>query len=318
MYSGRESWMHEIPLNTTAQPDIRSGYKWRQLTFMTSCTRALKQEGHSWVTLIDSDEYLGFNQYRHNEGPATHCGMLPKNAKPARRKKWLRTHNLTKARQCVAEFRETIRNRTHARGLLPNDVGNTTISDFIATYKDAVDPFYVRYCIMVPRVGFGAIESDPFEVQNQVPTELNASTFHTLRYRHHDSKRNSLPGKSLVDVSRYRVKQILDPHRVLGGGGSTCGSSPFPVWEQSLFRIHHYSGSLELFLSRPGDTRRGPENFHWRNNYTSFGASDELRPWIKLFCDQVGIPTAKMLTQDLKEWAFRSDAAISSTTKATK
>ncbi len=86
-----------------------------------------------------------------------------------------------------------------------------------------------------------------------------------------------------------------------------AGNRAFPDASASFFRVHHYTGTLEEFLSRPGDGTRTASNFEIRNNYSISGQLDEVVGWLESFIHRVGPRRALYLTQELRDWAFQND-----------
>lgn len=163
-------------------------------------------------------------------------------------------------------------------------------------------------CVYFPRVLFAGWESTPEEVSVEAPTGLNATLFDTLRYRKHSLGNADLkPGKSIVDASRVHMRRneiVQTPHDVLG---KKCDQE-WAFRESSIFRVHHYTGSLEAYLSRPGDLRRTKEAYMERNKWEGeIVTNDEARVWLKKFVQKVGPIKARQLTQARKEQAFRDD-----------
>jgi hypothetical protein len=264
----------------------------RQVAFMTECTKRIKQEGGSWVLLTDTDEYLTFNNFNENEGPPAKCGKK-------------KTHDIADIQECFKKYEKNITAGVHPRGLLPTQVVGQphapTLAQYISSMQGKIIDYYLRYCIVIPRIAFGAAESTLAQVSAQVPPTFDPLHFVTLRFRKHALKRGTVsPGKSLVDVSRYdpAARPIRNCHRVLR---DECQSGTHPLFEESLFRIHHYTGSKEQFTTRAG---RSKGLFEYRSNFTVSGESDEVRGWLQAFVDKVGQQKAFELTEGLRAVAY--------------
>ena len=290
LYSGEYFWQSPARRNDTGLRKVRA-HRWRQGVFYSQCLRDFKRRGnHKWTLLIDTDEYLTFNNYDKHEG------------KPIF---WSESQNVTARGILIKKFKEKIKKGEHHRLHLPQ-IGNATISQYIATQAGA-NPQWDHTCILVPRVQFGANESTTEEISSQVPQGFHPRAFHTLRYRKHGPRHPypAWPGKSLVHVSRYDNREILNPHKVME---TNCSShSPFPDYADMDLRIHHYTGSLEFFLSRPGDIRRSKEDFEKRNSNAK-GSDDTLRGWLGVFIELVGKDKALEATEHMREWAVKDDA----------
>ena len=162
---------------------------------------------------------------------------------------------------------------------------------------------------MLPRVMFGDMNSTSEEIAAQVPDGFDPKAFHTLRYRKHEPKQARRPGKSIVDVSRYDGRRIDNPHDTMT---NACSSGAFVDYADAILRVHHYTGSLELYLSRAEDARRSEEGFKSRNrDVTGSLTDDTLRGWLKAFVDMVGNDKALEATARLRQWAIADDARAS-------
>jgi len=171
-------------------------------------------------------------------------------------------------------------------------------------------------CVVLPRLRFGAVESDPQMVYNGTGILGNSTAgavrpadpaaLDTLRFRHHAARGAARPkkyrkydpnsfGKPLVDLSRVPVESFeklpLGPHSPIpqckdfGLNGS---------YRTSLLRVHHYLGSRERYFGRKGDTRRNDEKFD-RDATLSEGEDDDIRPWFQSFVKKAGNVRAKEL-----------------------
>ena len=255
-----------------------------------------------WVTshlmqlvIMDSDEYLSFNFF-----PSSSL-------------------NNTRIRPCKGVEMEGIGCRDdglpvemvrHFGLEFPPRLGanQSTIAHFIGNqWSDHVydSRRLSRVCEVAPRVVIGASESTP-PVSN-LPQEFDWRAFRTLRYRQYGDINGNLPGKVLMHLNNWLPQPgKFEPHR----GPGTCfnaGKRKRPHASASFFRVHHYTGSLEEFLSRPGDGTRTALNFETRNNYSVSGQVDEVFGWLESFIQRVGPRRARYLTQGLREWAFQND-----------
>eukprot|EP00562_Extubocellulus_spinifer_P008742 CAMPEP_0178512180 /NCGR_PEP_ID=MMETSP0696-20121128/22753_1 /TAXON_ID=265572 /ORGANISM="Extubocellulus spinifer, Strain CCMP396" /LENGTH=349 /DNA_ID=CAMNT_0020141993 /DNA_START=210 /DNA_END=1259 /DNA_ORIENTATION=+ len=165
-----------------------------------------------------------------------------------------------------------------------------TVSSFMHSEKDN---FSHQACLLLPRTLFGPHETSPDDAARlePPPAGINASLFQTLRFRIHESweKRTGL-GKSIVDSSQYDAAS--DPpigvHRVLR---KRCP-------DNDVFRLQHYVGSLEVYMSRPNDHRRTLGKFQRTvQAFIPGGSNDDLRGWLSAFSKNVGLQRAIRLTQ---------------------
>jgi len=173
----------------------------RQKFFVEACLRTLRDEGRDWTIHLDVDEYLAFNYHDKHEGLPSHC-----------------KGNTT----CERDYARAIEDGTHYRARLDE---SSTAAEHIDRHHDGEFDNPDKPCVMIARFLFVSKECDPEE--NDIQRGLiddddddggggfNASMFHTLRYRYRTlhPQRN---GKSIIDVSRYDGRHVLNPHRLLG------------------------------------------------------------------------------------------------------
>jgi hypothetical protein len=301
---GERYWQSPARPNASAYRKIQA-HRWRQGEFYRTCLNAFKARNCSWTLLIDSDEYLTYNPYDVNEGRPIF---------------WSEAMNVTARHQLIKTFEKKIQAGVHHRLSLPR-VGQLTVAQYIegtvfqhsseqknTSEKITAAHWYHYPCILVPRVQFGASESTQEEISQQIPgPEFDPMKFHTMRYLKHGPKHPypAWPGKSIVHAGLYNNTLIRNPHKVLE---TNCSSlSPFPDYADMDLRIHHYTGSLELFLSRPGDSRRCEEDFKKRNSNVA-GSDNTIQGWLHNFVYLVGKARALDLTEKLRNWAEVNDA----------
>lgn len=256
---------------------IHEAHRYRQLLFYQKCLMELQKRNFSWTMLVDTDEYIVFNNYHENEG----------------------IHNSSRHK----EVYNKMLSGEHLRANLP-EVGKVTIAEYIAHNQGTTDDslWTIYPCINMPRLYFSSKESATEEIMSQVPQGFDPLAFHTLRFRYHQHPRSKLSaGKSIVDASRYNYSWPKSVHKIMPHG---CHDKNFPNYLQSPLRVHHYIGPLEFFL-RKGQTMRGVENYKKRSDFVSGNyTNDDLRGWLKQFVSMVGNDTAVDLTERLKMWAI--------------
>jgi hypothetical protein len=245
--------------------------------------------------LVDTDEYLTYNHFDPDEGQPQWYDRLSTLSAPERR-------------VLSEEFNASIKRGIHPRQRLPQ-VGQVTIAQYITDQVRYGNPRWKKFpCVLLPRVQFGAVESDPEQVAVRVPNGFDPSSFHTLRYRFHGPKQQTnKPGKSLVNLVGFDNRKIFNPHKIMA---KKCTSeTAFPDFSDSDLRVHHYTGSLDLFLSRPEDSRRSVQEFFSRNGNIT-GHDDSVRGWLSTFVTLVGKDKAISLTKQLQRWAQKQDALL--------
>ena len=117
-------------------------------------------------------------------------------------------------------------------------------------------------CIQIPRIRFGAKESEVQEVSHGVPEGFPASSFQTMRWRWHASQGNyglNRISKTLIDLSRVSWEELQPIDSIHRPIKSLCGHRKLHIRksEQALV-IHHYLGTKEQYLYRD-DARQGNE-----------------------------------------------------------
>jgi len=269
----------------------------RQSCFYERCLKQFKRQNHSWAILIDTDEYLTYNNYDENEGQPR---WYDKQASLSESERYALTE----------KFNHLIENNDHPRLQLPH-IGQTTISQYIETQVKANSSHWKELpCILLPRVQFVAMETKPDEIAANVPDGFHPISFHTLRYRFHGPKQqNAKPGKSLVNLIGFDNRKIFNPHKIMVK--KCTGETPYPDYSDSLLRVHHYTGSQQLYLSRPGDSRRSVQEFLLRNENVT-GYDNSLQSWLGAFVSRVGKEKALVVTERLRDWALIEDARSTS------
>jgi len=256
----------------------RDRHRMRQKNFYQACLKHAKQLERSWVTLIDTDEFLMYN----------HRGGNDFEAWEARETKRLKE----------SKYFEKVRIKPSQTPPTPAEEG--AMIQYIRQEQAAGHPFFQRSCISIPRLQFGAQESTAKEREEGVAFSLaiDADRLDTLRYRKHahrqDFVKNGL-SKCILDVSRIDTfPRIQSLHRPI----KTICTAPWKDdWDSGL-RINHYLGSWEAYSFRD-DSRRGGER-SWEG--WAFKAQDaeetddNIRPWISGFVEKHG-PKAKELLQ---------------------
>lgn len=165
-------------------------------------------------------------------------------------------------------------------------------------------------CIMIPRLCFGAIESDTQSISEGVA--LNASHFTTLRFRNHaalDDFETNKMGKGILDLSRIpSLFDIQDPHRLVW---EYCPESGLKTRnEDSPLVIHHYLGTWEQYDFRD-DVRKGTRNRKsfqkFQNLNTGHDEQSAIQPWLGGFIKENGQDAATKLLEgvgDVHRWPF--------------
>ena len=156
-------------------------------------------------------------------------------------------------------------------------------------------------CISMLRVLFGSVESPP-EVRNRnVPAGFNATSFDTLRFRHHalphDMSNHGNP-KVILDVSAIPAANFPDDivysiHRPVELFCNKNKDLTFTSFRKQPIAVNHYLGSWERYNAR-NDKRRSRQVYDAKAN-ASRGKDDGVRKWLQGFVDTMGRETAASL-----------------------
>ena len=278
MYEGDKSHQRVVYHSNATKEERQMGHKWRHPTFFQNCAKELRGEGRGWTLMADSDEFLTFNFYDPNP-PSMKPADLSEFGNPLL---FLNEHNIT----------------------LPR-IGEKTVAGLLEDlYFTFMRKKSQELCQVLPRSTVGSTELPPGHLTDS-PDGFDTNEFRTLRYRMYQNVQNLWPGKSILNVRLWKGRRLQGIHRSLGG----CyqGEAANPDAAKSLFRLQHYTGSLEDFMSRPGDPHRSPAHFLGRNNFTWYGPLEETVPWLNYFVNRVGKERAHYLTVGLKSWAKQND-----------
>mmetsp|Transcript_38433 Transcript_38433/g.93005 ORF Transcript_38433/g.93005 Transcript_38433/m.93005 type:complete len:520 (+) Transcript_38433:75-1634(+) len=251
----------------------------RQSSFYTNCLQRLKLEGYSWTALIDTDEYFTYNSIMPVELLMKNDTTIQDGVLSAESRKRLPAF--------VGRQNETIAHWIHQHGTKERVISNKSL------------------CIVYPRLQFfSKVENNNKEdVDNSsllstfgadiisrgnssTPPRFDLEAFHTLQYTSHDRFDKSfkggkpLPGKSLVNAALvgddYKVKNPHSPFTF------KCKGDVYnQITEGWPFRVHQYSGSLKVWLSRPERTKEMWEQRNkrdYRNHH-----DDSLTRWFPEF-----------------------------------
>jgi len=309
MRTGYKTWERPFYGPNLTHAEMWKGYLWRQRVFLMECTRQLQLENRSWTLFLDTDEYLFLNHYRPTEGQPYHCfdqyGRDKANPQP---------NDLL---ECNEAYHKEMQSGTLPRSKLPmvGSSTNATMAHYILQIRDELlqwDESYRSFCWVFPRVLFGAWDSSNHShIQPQMPSGFDLTTFRTLRYRKTGVLQNFVPGKPILDVSAAptRMWDITNPHRP----HNQCRGGPYAKHYSAIFRVHHYTGTPDEFLTRPGRTL---SQFQQRNNANGVIHEEELNEsagWLQSFVERVGWERAFNATERLRQWAWLTDAKSYST-----
>jgi len=258
----------------------RDRHRIRQRNFYQKCLQRLKEQNRTWVTLIDTDEFL---MYNHRGGDDY--------------EEWEK-HQIQLLQESTRFF-DKIRIPLSQRP--PTSAEEGEMIQYIERERKAGHTFFQRTCISCPRLQFGAKESTAKEQRRNVPNSIlqDVDRLDTIRFRKHapreDFVKNGL-SKSILDVSRIDLfPKIQSLHRPI----KTLCTTPWKDdWDSGL-RINHYLGSWEAYSFRDDSRRGGERSFEgWAFKAQDAEETDDnIRPWISGFVERHGDETAKRLLQ---------------------
>jgi len=285
-WGDRDFWRKDLKLlpipDEAPLQEKRDRHRGRQKFFYKQCLIRLKEQGRTWVSLHDSDEYLVYNHPGGDKFAAWEKSRTEKHHGKEPRIKPSKTPPTTAQEGGMIQY---IR-QEQAAGL----------------------EYYQSPCIGIPRLMFGADESkvDQQAILKGVPAELQqlVPQMDTLKYRVHakrnDFTKNAL-GKVIMDVSRVDVKNspyFMSLHRPIK---SICPTPWNNDWSSGL-RINHYLGSWDSYSFRD-DSRRGGERSweQWEYKATTIDelTDDIIRPWISGLVDTHGVDEAAAMLKDV-------------------
>ena len=222
----------------------RDRHRIRQRNFYWKCLQHLKNQNRTFVTLIDTDEYLTYN---HKGGDQFQQWEQHQQQLQQQNKRFATKQRivLSQPPPTTAEEGGLIkfihREQQHELQMAANNDHDAHV--------DHENPavFFNRSCISCPRLQFGAKESNPEQVTHMVPSSMThkAERFDTLRYRDHAHREDFVANglsKSILDVSKIdRFPRITSLHRPIR---ELCVQPWVDDWTTGL-RINHYVGSWE-------------------------------------------------------------------------
>jgi|AntRauTorckE5430_2_1112549.scaffolds.fasta_scaffold12187_1 hypothetical protein len=238
----------------------RQKYLHRQRQFLAECMRHHKAKNHSWITLIDTDEYIANNDGyygKNGNGTPPHFPIL-------------------RADQTLFDYLTTNQNNTQS----------LTIVD--------------EKCHLMPRLVFSAVEDDPEIVQKAKAegVDVDPMQFSTLRFYHHANPKNQAVnkyGKVVINLDKIQWSEIhrnlRNVHRPLL---KSCGF-PYHDYSDAALTVHHYIGTIEQYFAR-NDTRRTKKTFRKRASHDD-GKNYQMHDWLKRFVEKVGEDKSAKLLQ---------------------
>eukprot|EP00985_Skeletonema_marinoi_P010726 scaffold5037_cov180-Skeletonema_marinoi.AAC.2 len=266
--------------------DKVDGLNNRQNHFDFACLQEMKRVNRSWVTIIDTDEYITFNRFSHGDPTLLELNF--------------------------SQYATTTRdNLIRARTRLPITGGDTTAYSFIQQESDNL-PWAYQSCVPMFRLQFGLRETPISQLEREddlsLPAGHKTTDYYTTRYFQHRPKgscNKNCKGKTMIDVSRipddHLIHSDYNPH---GGATTSCGphnpvpecnGTLVPDYATSIFRVHHYLESVDTVMSR--NIQHGSSKMKKFNWYKGLQSEPELEAsyWLKSFVANVGEKEARFL-----------------------
>lgn len=259
----------------------------RQRLFYHKCLQSLKiEDQYSWVLLTDTDEFLTLNYPLIEQQNLTAMSV----DQPGSTLKFLNQHSNTEYAYPVDKDQINENQPLHILQSSP--------------------------CIQIPRIRYGAKESDKI---SELPPELaslpafNASDFLSLRWKVHassyDYKLNKI-SKTLIDLSRVKLEDIVPVDSIHMPIRSICSQRRLHIRKsQSFLTINHYLGSAEQYTYRQNDARSGNAQsnerslYKWEQyqNIKNPEYDDSIVPWLAGFVQKHNKhpQSASILLQDV-------------------
>mmetsp|Transcript_282 Transcript_282/g.341 ORF Transcript_282/g.341 Transcript_282/m.341 type:complete len:195 (-) Transcript_282:135-719(-) len=158
----------------------------------------MKRVNRSWVTIIDTDEYITFNRFSHGDPTLLELNF--------------------------SQYATTTRdNLIRARTRLPITGGDTTAYSFIQQESDNL-PWAYQSCVPMFRLQFGLRETPMSQLEREddlsLPAGYKTTDYYTTRYFQHRPKgscNKNCKGKTMIDVSRIPDDHLIHSDTILTG-----------------------------------------------------------------------------------------------------
>ena len=241
--------------------------------FVSKCLRDMKEAGHDWVFVADTDELIIFNYIHKDEDPSLYGSSEALN-------QTLSQQNTDAARSRSAPIRRR----------LPPLEEHVTIADFIHA-EDRVN------CYRLPSLNFSAHQDEMARVE--LPPAANVLL---SLVQHRTGPMDGLHGSIILDVSKVESESLNYPRLVNMDNPNTrawncSGVSGSPIdYIDSVLRINHYAaGSAERYAENVDDGTKVEEIFLTRHHFNPIGENRDTDYWLDWFIKKVGIAEANRL-----------------------
>mmetsp|Transcript_2108 Transcript_2108/g.3861 ORF Transcript_2108/g.3861 Transcript_2108/m.3861 type:complete len:583 (+) Transcript_2108:65-1813(+) len=252
----------------------------RQLVLYEKCLRQFKSDGHQWVALVDTDEFMVVKANYHED--IRWPGSVLKYLKE--------------------QTDAPIHNNTS------DDNKNNSTSSSNNNTKTRPSGERPPPCLPLPRRRYGTKESLKKFQDKHVPKGFNSSDFLTMRWRHYGAKDYDEVIKSMIDVSRVGWDELhTNPSKSYGVHIplDICSDRVRMSLSESILLVSHYAGTWEQFSFRK-DARQGSRANGMKNDKAYISLKrfqllyDDLhRDWLIGFIKSVGTKEAHRLLKDV-------------------
>jgi Glycosyl transferase family 2 len=243
-----------------------TNHRFRQVTFLASCLKHMRDRNNTWTMHIDTDEFVVVNPLLRNTTQA----------------------NVQMIR--IPEIQE--------KGSIFQVVKQY--------YQDTNLRQEFNYpCITMPRLLFGSVEfEDNFTVPHDMPHYFNSSMLETIRWQYHtdyDDKGRNGQRKVMVDVSVVNRSNDMfnKPFSIHRPSGKLCpriDQLDFRQLQRYPITVNHYIGSWERYFAK-SDARRSERAYNAKAHVAA-GHDNWMSPWLAGFVNHVGSERAKVLLQE--------------------
>ena len=263
----------------------------RQQRFLYECNRQVKREhnttGISWVVHTDSDEYLVPNPWVSGfvyDGKAT-------------RKKFFDEDVLRSIFPRVPAKDSLVTFFHEFAGHSAEKYRTLRSQNKLAVEHNTNTSHFENGCTVFPRILFGAKEvygaggsRVTVSREGSTTTTWNHTRFETLRWKYHqdfnqhEDRKSGYPGKGMIDITKndlngeegFRLDAV--PVRLPSIHRLSNRCLPLPnnnyvdngLQQVQPLAVYHYLGSLEHYMSRPGDNRRDPAKHDHKSRYAVY------------------------------------------------
>ena len=259
----------------------------RQQTFYAKCMQHHHKQNRSWTLLIDTDEFLAFNAYHVHENAQRKLRKTKSGKKETKKP----------STKVLTQYAKKNRVAPYAH--------NRTILSYLHEHE------HETICILATRTLFGPRllsrgdgndkDLGPGNDHQLLRQLVEKHQLRSMKYFYHDElgvRSSNGFGKSFINVRYLGLNSSyddFDPDNVdihapskkyCTGCGYFLSKKPD---HSSLFRIQHYLGTKEEYLSFREDQRRSIDLFDEKASASSrYGPYTEMLPWLNEFVRKVG------------------------------